>query len=138
MCNANATSLRWNVTVPLLQDNNMIRAVLVSYTQIRMTTPMNISSGISFPVSRLSINGSLPLMSTLSVTNITMTFNGMEVECFTRINNTDLTRVTTIDVIRSGTDGKHKGSCIFFLSAKWCILDSSLVPRLPDLFSVQH
>ena len=104
MCNTNATSLRWNVTVPLVP--NGIASEIVSHTQTRMISPIRINSDTSLTISRLSTNGTLPLISTLSVNNVISNLNGTKVECFTRINDTGFQMVTTIHVI-SGSNGKQ-------------------------------
>ena len=112
MCTTNATSIRWNVTVPLLDTSDGTQfdnwgSEIVSHVQTRMASPIRINSNVSFTVSRLSTSGALPLISTLSVTNLMNILNGTRVECFTRIDNVGFERMTTIYVIRSGGNGKQ-------------------------------
>ena len=107
MCTTNATSIRWSVTVPLLDTFHNSGSEIVSHVQTRMVSPIRINSNISFTISRLSTSGTLPLISTLSVTDLMNVLNGTRVECFTRIDNVDFQRMTTIYVIRSGGNGKQ-------------------------------
>ena len=119
MCNTNATSLRWNITVPLVQ--NGIASVIVSHTQTRMISPIRINSDTSLTISRRSTNATLPLMSTLSANNVTIDLNGTNVECFTRINGTVFQMVATIHVIRSGSNGKQLYVHMYMYVSQWHI-----------------
>ena len=108
-CNVNATALRWSITIPLVE--NGFASVIVSHIQTRMINPIRINPDTSLTISRLSPNGTLPLVSNLSVTNVTTDLNGTMVECFTRINNISFQKVATIHVISSGTNGKEVTGC---------------------------
>ena len=96
-CNTSTSDiLTWSVTIP--ESGADSRFVSSSRLSIR---PIDIS-GKTFYISRFSTNGTLPLISLLSVTNTT-DLNGTNIEC--SIQNTNSQMMSTIHVIRSGADG---------------------------------
>ena len=104
----NLTSLRWNVTVPLLEDSGEsgIGTGIVT-TTVPKIPPLELGSADStflFNISRLSTYGTLPLISTLSVANITSLFNGSTVGCY-ESNDISTQVVSAIDVISVGANG---------------------------------
>ena len=74
-CNASTDILIWSVTIPESDAETRI----VSTTSLMYTRPIDIA-GITFNISRLSINGTLPLISLLSVPNTT-DLNGTKIGC---------------------------------------------------------
>ena len=104
----NTTSLMWEVTIPLLGENNVGRRIVTYTTQ--MIQPITILSyppmGISFNISRLSATGTLPIVSTLAVGNTMNGLNGTVVECSARqriISSQPM--MTDIHVVKTGPDG---------------------------------
>ena len=94
-CNTSTSNLlTWSVTIP--ESGADTRLVSAARQSIR---PIEISGKI-FNISRLSINGTLPLISLLFVTNTT-DLNGTNIKC--SIHNTNFQMVSTIHVIRSGS-----------------------------------
>ena len=100
----------WEVTIPLLGENNVGRRIVTYATQ--MIQPITILSyppmGISFNniISRLSATGTLPIVSTLAVGNTMNGLNGTVVECSARqriISSQPM--MTDIHVVKTGPDG---------------------------------
>ena len=94
-CNTSATLLTWTVTIPAFQNGGERKTKIVSYTRQNLL-PLNVS-GVVFTISRLSTNGTLPLISLLSVTS-TANMNGTRVGCFAE-GNDDSPMVSVIHVI---------------------------------------
>jgi hypothetical protein len=102
MCNTSAPYLTWIVTIPESSNISLSRFISITAQKIR---PLEFSGNI-FNISRLSTNGTLPLISLLSIAN-TDDLNGTKVGCLAQFgDNNSLQMVSTIHVIRSGADGK--------------------------------
>ena len=91
-------TLLWNITIPHIGGD----IGHVSTRSSQLDLPLNISN-IYFNITRDSIYDTQPLVSTLSVTNVTAALNGTIVEC--RQRQTQIL-TNTINVIRTGHGGK--------------------------------
>ena len=101
ICTTDREFIEWNVTVLHLEErSSRTRLVL---TQTLVTRPLVINMMI-FDITRISIIGSLSLISTLTVANVTTDVNGTEMNC-TDIGNSlaeTSSSVATVYVIPNG------------------------------------
>ena len=101
MCTISSTSLRWRVIV----ENSVERRTVTSTQSTQTILPVFIAPGISFNISRISMIGSLPIISNLTVANTTIGLNGTKVECSRRNSSSQNVTVSAIIVIGTGADG---------------------------------
>ena len=77
-CNTNLTYLEWNVTI--FQSGTPHSRTLLVFSTSFFTFPLFVN-GHSFRVTRDSISGALPIISTLTVVDATVELNGTTIHC---------------------------------------------------------
>lgn len=95
--------LRWNVTLLHIDTTEYSATKLVAPVSPQSDLPLQLSS-IYFNITRDSDVGTLPLVSTLMVTNVTSELNGTIVDC-TEDEGLSHVLMSTINIIRTGQGG---------------------------------
>ena len=97
--------LQWNVTL----SHNAVTAEDVTTRSVAPSSPQMVQltiSNIVFDITRDSTDGTVPVVSTLSVTNVTVALNGTIVECTTDEVQALVMR-NIINIIRTGREGNY-------------------------------
>ena len=106
-CSTDRAFIEWNVTI--LQSGVRSSRTRLVLTETRTTTPLTVNM-MTFNITRISSIGSLPLISTLVVDNITDDgLNGTEVNC-TDIGSSlahTSSSVTFVHIIPNGKPNNH-------------------------------
>lgn len=92
--------LRWNVTLLHIDTAENSATGLVTPVSPQSDLPLRLSN-IVFNITRDSDVGTLPLVSTLTVTNVTSDLNGTIVDC-TEDEGLSHVLMSTINIIRTG------------------------------------
>jgi hypothetical protein len=95
--------LRWNVTLIHIDTAGDSTTALVTPVSPQLHLPLQLSN-IYFNITRDSDIGTLPLVSTLTVANVTADLNGTIVDC-TEDEGRSLVIMSTINIIRTGQEG---------------------------------
>jgi hypothetical protein len=105
-CTSSGAVHRWEFTV--LPENMIYTTVPVSSAGTSGAPPPLMISGSTITFSRLSGQGSSPLVSRTVVSPVTSGLNGTVVNCFEGISSTDSVAATRIRIIDPGQFGeKH-------------------------------
>ena len=104
MCNttdAMRPFLQWNVTIPHIGGGSGFLSTVSQQSDL----PICISN-IFFNITRDSNNGTLPLVSTLSVANVTASLNGTKVDCIQNVErSSSVVLMKTINIIGTEQGG---------------------------------
>ena len=124
LCQTNSSYLNWHLAVPYMFNTPYMR-FLSSTLSLNSLRPINVSGHI-FNITRTSIEGSLPLESTLSVANVTTDIEGTRIDCLNNGSNLS----TIIHVIRVGEEGIAMHIIIITIinSINYCSYSPSLFP----------
>ena len=95
--------LRWNVTLLHIDTTERSATQLVTPVSPQSNLPLQLSN-IFFNITRDSDVGTLPLVSTFTVTNVTADLNGTIVDC-TEDEGLSHVFMSTINIIRTGQGG---------------------------------
>ena len=104
MCNTTNSMhpfLQWNITVPPFDR----QSAYVSTVSLESSLPLYIND-IFFDISRDSDHGTLPLLSSLSVANVTAALNGTKVDCIYNVERSASELLSnTIHIIGTEEEG---------------------------------
>ena len=102
-CSTSADLIRWNITVPLLQNQRTFERQLSYIGTIRMAAPI-ITTLTILNVSRaLNSSSPLPLISTISTDNTTADLNGTIMTCSGL--DRELLATASVEIILVGNKG---------------------------------
>ena len=101
-CTSSGTIHRWEVTVMMPQAMNFPLTPILS---IGGTPQLVMINNSTFTASKLSGDGSLPLMSRIMVNPVSAVLNGTVVNCFEGSSSTESVATTTIRIIDPGQFG---------------------------------
>ena len=111
-CSTNADVLRWNITVPLLQNQNqrMFERRLSRIGTVHIVAPIVTATAIINVSRSLNNDSYLPLISTISTDNITADLNGTMMICSGMSRQGELLANESVGIILVGNKGGNSNN----------------------------